>query len=308
MGDDRIAKLSDPNYLFLALRDPLKNDHIFLVVRHEDKWIEDFCFAKYDDTLTALRAVAPVVARNGWLKNYYWRDGFFIDSGGTVVSVNALPDTLVIHGDVQIFNETEVNLPDKMLICGTLTLHTSTFRVIPRYLSAVNVKVIGCTLDRVADQLNAQGDVIVTMSKISELAGAAVIRGNLELSHMIHPVQMPVSLRVGGNMSATSDIVKSFGADTVILGDMKIETTAEYVDFALDFTGRVLTFGDPVRIIDVPYFDQEGDEIDPVNAANAKGQFLGRFVDGTYACHLIDEINTREHPVSPLRHSIVAAS
>ncbi|MDW9481332.1 hypothetical protein GOB57_22045 [Sinorhizobium meliloti] len=307
VNDARIAKIADPNYLFLSLRDPNGSDSSLLVVRLEDKWIEDFCFSCNADGAHVLRAVAPVVTRNGWRKLYRWRDGYVIASDGKVSSVTALPDTLIVDGDIEINQQTEVSLPTTMVVFGTATFHTSSFKYMPRYLTALNVKVTGCTMERIAERLKTEGDLVISMSNIHQIARSAVIRGDLELSHIDRPVEMPAALRVGNNLTATSDIVKSFGADTVILGDLKISTSDELIDFGLDFTGRVLHNGDPIKIVDIPFEDLDGDRIEIEDLDNAKGTFLGRLPDGTYGCNLLDDANSRQHLIAPLRRSIAAS-
>lgn len=304
---DIIAKLSDPNYLLLSLRDPANVDTIFLVVRLSDKWIEHLCLSESNDSFASLQAIAPVVQEYDWSKRYLWRDGYVIDTDGDVFSVNALPSVLMINGDLDISHQTEVRLPEFLLLRGELTLHNSTFKAVPHYLYAFHVTVVGCVLPMIAERLKTEGDVSVSLSKIDDLATGALIRGSLQLSNNPRLLHLPRAMCVGRNLEATSDVKLSFGDDTVVLGDLKIGPGQDGTEFGLDFIGRVLKTGDTIKIANSPEMVFEGTKL-KLSGSAADGTFLGRHRDGGYSCSVIDTEHSTETITSPRREEILAVT
>jgi hypothetical protein len=184
-------------------------------------------------------------------------------------------------------------------------LHTSTFKTVPNYLYAYNVKVMGCSLPRIAERLKTEGDASVSNSNIDELANSALIRGSLNLSDNPRPLQLPAAMSVGGNLSASSNMVITFGADTVILGTLNVGPTQDGSEFALDFIGRLIKTGDSIKLAKIPEIVFEGTKL-ALRGSGADATFLGRHRDGGYSCRVADEAGAGHRIVSPRREEILA--
>jgi hypothetical protein len=304
---DNRAKISDPNYLFLSLRDAENVDAILLVVRLADKRIETFCLSEGDDTFASVQAIAPLIHEYGWSKRYLWEDGFVIDADGDAFNVNALPSVLLINGDLDIAHQAEVRLPEYLLLRGDLTLNTSSLKAVPHYLYAYNVTVTGCTLPMIAERLRTEGDVCLSSSNIDDLATAALVRGNLQLSKNPRHLQLPRAMSVGGDFSATSDTALSFGDDTMVLGKLNVGPSLDGTEFGQDLIGRVIKTGDLVKIASSPEIMFCGEKM-TLTGAGADGTYLGRHRDGRYACSVSASDDNAETVVSPRREELLAVA
>jgi len=297
-NEDNRRKADDDGYLTLVLQDAGEVGAMLLSVRMADGWIEQLLFSDLSDRLEALRAIAPVVVERNWRKHYSWSHGYLITAHGKVVSVNALPDVVSVNGNLEVFNYSQVRLPGTLTVVGDVILHTCDVTTPPRFLNALNVVVIGCTMPRVANRVKTEGNLSITMSRMAEIADAAVVKGDLEFSDMPNPISMPPVLRVGGTLKAEDDSIHTFGADSVVMGDLKLVSKRTASRFGLDFSGRIVRFGDRIGIVEV------SDNGNP-EAREMEGMFTGIFKNGKYTCQLLDPETGTNRSVSPLRYDIL---
>lgn len=306
-SEDHLTKLADPKYLFLSLRKAPDLGATILVIDSRENWIETVSHGEQADRTHALKLLAPVVSEKSWFKHYHWNHGYLFTTDGKVVSFNAPPDTLIVNGNIEIYNQTGISLPQTMVVAGDLILHTATFRRMPTYLTCLNVNVVGCTMTGIAARLKTQRDVKITMSRMNWIADHAVIGGNLEIDDLAEPVTMPNTLRVADTLKAPENAIMGFGDDTVIVGGLDLATNNLVYRYALDFAGRIIRNGDTVSVINAPDADKAGKQIKVPNLKNVEAVFYGRSAkDGSHTCQILDRENRSVHPISPLRHEIMA--